>query len=202
MPYNLGKLASIQDRWASAQKYFEKALALDPDFMEAYDGLGLALESLGDRDGAIARYQKAIDLNEARHGHFGAAYVNMSALYNASGDAQKALEFGQRALSANPKSDRAMFQIAAAYRHEGHIDEAIMILNRAIELNPHASAYFYVLATLYKRAGKQQESHQAMASFLKLNDLSTEMEQKRINWFKEEGNQGQWVPPNHADAPN
>ncbi|MBO0800779.1 MAG: tetratricopeptide repeat protein, partial [Blastocatellia bacterium] len=118
MPYNLGKLYSIQDNWAMARKSFERAIALDPEFMEAHDGLGLALESLGDKEGAIAHYQKAIDLNEARHGHFGAAYVNMSALYNAAGDTKKALEFAKRGLAANPKSDRALFQMAKAYKQD------------------------------------------------------------------------------------
>ena len=80
MPYNLGKLFSIQDNWVLARTNFEKALVLDPVYMEAYDGLGFALEALKNIDGGIANYQKAIALNESRHGRFSAAYVNLSAL--------------------------------------------------------------------------------------------------------------------------
>jgi tetratricopeptide (TPR) repeat protein len=202
MPYNLGKLYSIQDNWALAKKSFEQALALDPQFMEAYDGLGLALESLGDKEGAIATYQKAIDLNEAQQRAFGAPYVNMSALYNAAGDAKKALEFAQRGLKANPKSDRALFQMAKAYRRDGKVEEAIDCLNRAIALNPNVSSYFYLLASAYQSIGKMEDSRKAMESFTKLNNLSNELEQKRINWFKEEGNQVQLTQRPVASANN
>ena len=64
--YNLGKLFSMQDNWEPARKAFEAALRIDPAYLEALDGLGFALEALGDDAGAVAKYQEAIALNEAR----------------------------------------------------------------------------------------------------------------------------------------
>ena len=58
--YNLGKLFSIQDNWEPARREFEAALRLDSSYVEALDGLGFALEALGDDQGAIAHYEKAI----------------------------------------------------------------------------------------------------------------------------------------------
>ncbi|HEY3457813.1 MAG TPA: tetratricopeptide repeat protein, partial [Bryobacteraceae bacterium] len=185
MPYNMGKLYSIQDNWALAKQNFERAIAIDPQYMEAYDGLGLALESLGDKAAAVANYQRAIDMNEARHGNFSAPYVNMSALYNASGDSSTALAFAERALKVNSNSDRALYQMAKAHERQGASASAIDSLNRAIAINPRSSAYFYLLATAYRRMGKLEESRGAMASFTKLNNLSNELEQKRLDWFKE-----------------
>ena len=66
--YNLGKLFSIQDNWEPARKAFEAALRIDPSYIEALDALGFALEALGDDAGAIAQYEKAIELNETRGG--------------------------------------------------------------------------------------------------------------------------------------
>jgi tetratricopeptide (TPR) repeat protein len=185
MPYNLGKLYSIQDNWALAKQNFEHALALDPQYMEAFDGLGLALESLGDKDGAIANYQKAIDLNESRHGKFGAPYVNMSALYNAAGDSKTALVFAERGLAANASNDRALFQMAKAQAQQGENDRAVKSLHQAIAINPRASAYFYLLATEYRRIGKVEESRTAMVEFTKLSQLNNDLEQKRLDAFTE-----------------
>ena len=108
--YNLGRLFSVQDNWEPARKAFESALRLDPSYVEALDGLGFALEALGDDAGAIAKYERAIELNAARGGSFSSAHVNLSAYYNRTGDTDKALEHARKAIALDPKSDRAWFQ--------------------------------------------------------------------------------------------
>src|SRR5688500_7070409 len=96
--YNLGKLFSIQDNWEPARKAFEAALRIDPSYLEALDGLGFALEALGDDAGAVAKYQEAIRLNEARGGQFASAHVNLSAYFNRTGDPAKAIEYARKAI--------------------------------------------------------------------------------------------------------
>ncbi len=137
---NLGKLFSIQDNWEPARKAFEQALRLDPSSLEALDGLGFALEALGDDAGAIAHYTKAIALNDERKGTFVAPHVNLSALYNRTGDPDKALQHARRAIELDPKSDRALFQKARADERQGRLEEAVVALNEAIAYNPRASS--------------------------------------------------------------
>jgi tetratricopeptide (TPR) repeat protein len=177
--YNLGKLFSIQDNWEPARKAFEAALGIDPSYLEALDALGFALEALGDDAGALASYEKAIRLNEARQGSFASAHVNLSAYYNRTGDAAKALEYARKALELDPKSDRAWFQKAKADEHEGRLDEAVEALHQAISLNVRASSYYYVLAGLYRRLGKMEESKEALEVFTRLEKESTELDKKR-----------------------
>ena len=50
----------MQDNWEPARTAFEAALRIDPAYVEALDGLGFALEALGDDAAAIAKYQEAI----------------------------------------------------------------------------------------------------------------------------------------------
>ncbi len=185
MPYNLGKLYSIQDNWADAKPQFESAIRLDSSYMEAYDGLGLALESLGDDAGAVANYKRAIQFNEARQGAFVSPYVNMSALSNRTGDRDAAIDYARRGLRVNPNSDRALFQLAKALEYRGELAEAADALNRAIAINARSSSYFYVLATVYRKLGKPEESRQAMQTFAKLDRESNELEQKRRDWVRE-----------------
>ena len=177
--YNLGKLFSIQDNWEPARKEFEAALRTDPKYVEALDALGFALEALSDEAGAVASYEKAIALNEARHGTFASAHVNLSAYYNRTGNPGKALEYARQALDLDPKSDRAWFQKAKADERQGRLDDAVDSVNRAISYSPRSSSYFYVLAGLYRRLGKMEESRKALEAFTRLERETNELDKKR-----------------------
>ncbi len=179
MHYNLGKLFSMQDNWSPARKEFEEAMRIDPSYVEALDALGLAQEALGDNAGAVASYEQAIALNQARNGKFVSAHVNLSAYYNRTGDAQKGLEYASQALELDSKSDRAWFQKAKADESQGRLDDAVDSLNRAISFNTRASSYYYVLSGLYRRLGKTKESQEALEVFTRLDKESNELEKMR-----------------------
>ena len=177
--YNLGKLHSIQDNWEPARRAFEAALRIDPSYLEALDGLGFALEAVGDDAGAVAKYQEAIRLNEARGGQFAAAHVSLSAYYNRTSEPAKAIEYARKALELDPKSDRAWFQKAKADEREGRLEDAVWALNQAIVHNPRASSYYYVLAGVYRELGWTDESRKALEHFKRLDRESAALEKKR-----------------------
>jgi tetratricopeptide (TPR) repeat protein len=177
--YNLGKLHSIQDNYEPARTAFEAALRIDPGYLEALDGLGFALEALGDDAGAIVKYQEAIRLNEERGGKFASAHVNLSAYYNRSGDPGKAIEYARKAIALDPTSDRAFFQKAKADEREGRLKDAVAALNAAISYNPRAASYYYVLAGVYRQLGWTVESRTALEQFKRLEQESAALEKKR-----------------------
>ena len=177
--FNLGKLFSIQDNWEPARKAFEAALRIDPSYIEALDALGFALEALGDDAGAVAAYERAIALNESRHGGFASAHVNLSAYYNRTANAEKALAYAARALELDPKSDRAWFQKTRAEERQGRLNDAVDSVTRAIGLNARASSYYYVLAGLYRQLGRMDESRNALEAFTRLERETTELEKMR-----------------------
>jgi tetratricopeptide (TPR) repeat protein len=187
MHYNLGKLFSMQDNWSAARKEFEEALRIDASYVEDLDALGLALEALGDDAGAVENYEKAIALNQSRKGSFASAHVNLSAYYNRTGDPNKALEYAQKALELDPKSDRAWFQKAKANERQNRLNDAVDSLNRAISFNPRASSYFYVLASLYRRLGRMEESRKALDRFTSLDRETNELEKMRRSVGKPAG---------------
>jgi tetratricopeptide (TPR) repeat protein len=179
MQYNLGKLFSIQDMWPEARRAYAEAVRLDPAYMEAYDGLGFALEAIGEDAAAVVNYQKAAQINDSRKGTFAAPYANLSALYVRGANADAALEFARKAVEVNPKSDRGWFQMAKAHELRGELDAAFDALHRAIAINPSASSYYYVLATVSRRLGKLKESRDAMETFSRLERESNALEEKR-----------------------
>jgi tetratricopeptide (TPR) repeat protein len=179
MRYNLGKLFSIQDNWEPARKQLEAAVGIDPSYVEALDALGLALEALGDDAGAVANYQKAIAISGEQKSNFSSAHVNLSAYYNRTGDADKGLEYANKAIALSAESDRAWFQKAKALERQGRADEAVDALNHAIHFNPRASSYYYVLANLYRRLGKEKDSQEALKEFTRLEKETNDLEKMR-----------------------
>ena len=177
--YDLGKLFSLQDNWIAARKQFEQALRIDPGYIEAIDSLGFAREALGDDAGAVQDYQKAIALNDQRHGNFVAAHVNLSAFYNRTGDPAKALDCAQKALELNSKSDSAWFQKARAEERQGNLKQAADSLNHAVALNPRSSSYYYVLSGIYRRLGNVEQSKKALESFTRLDQENNQLEKMR-----------------------
>ena len=127
----------------------------------------------------VANYQKAIAINDERHGTFTSALVNMSAFYNRTGDPDKALEYARRAIALDPRSDRALFQKARADEHQGRLNDAVGALNQAIAINPKASSYYYVLAGVYRNLGWLDESKKALDSFKRLERESAELDKRR-----------------------
>ena len=177
--YDLGKLFSMIDNWENARKEFEEALRIEPSYIEDLDALGLAQEALGDDASAVASYEKAIALNDERKGSFASAHVNLSAYYNRKAEPEKALEYANKALELNPKSDPAWFQRGKAEEGEGHLNDAVDAVNRAISFNSRASSYYYVLAGLYRRLGKMDESRRALESFTRLDKETNDLEKMR-----------------------
>jgi tetratricopeptide (TPR) repeat protein len=185
--YDLGKLFSLQDNWLAARKQFEDAISLDPDYIEAVDSLGFAQEALGNDADAVQSYQKAIALNEQRQGQFVSAHVNLSAYYNRTGDSAKALDYAQKALALEPKSDAAWFQKARAEERKSQLQAAADSLNHAISLNSRSSSYYYVLSGIYRRLGNLEESKKALDSFTRLDQENSELEKTRRNISKTRG---------------
>ena len=185
--YDLGKLLSLQDNWLAARKQFENAISLDPGYIEAIDALGFAQEALGNDADAVQSYQRAIALNEQRQGKFVSAHVNLSAYYNRTGDSAKALDYAQKALALEPKSDAAWFQKARAEERKGQLQAAADSLNHAITLNSRSSSYYYVLSGIYRRLGNLEESKTALDSFTRLDQENSELEKTRRNISKTRG---------------
>jgi len=104
----------------------------------AYDNRGNAKKNKGDFDGAIADYNRAIELNPQDAG----AYNNRGIAKKNKGDLDGAIADFNRAIELNPRLSEAYNNRGNAKKNKGDLDGAIADYNRAIELNPQdADAY-------------------------------------------------------------
>lgn len=177
--YNLGKVYSAQDDFPAARQAFDEALQLDAEYMEAYNALGFALESMSRDAEAVENYLKAIELSERNGAAFVAPYVNLAAYHNRLNQPAEALKYAARALDIDPRSDLAMFQVAKAHRAEKRWPEAAEALEQATAINARVSRYHYVLGLVYRHLGQNERSREALERFRSLEREALELEAKR-----------------------
>ncbi|ODM52421.1 tetratricopeptide repeat protein [Elizabethkingia meningoseptica] len=107
--YKLANAYQEVQNWGGAASAWSQMASLLQTWEPAYYSLGYALQKNGDADGAIAAYQKYIDVLSAKPAADQAkgkellanSYYNMASL-TVSKDKAKALEYVTKALEANP----------------------------------------------------------------------------------------------------
>ncbi len=125
----LGVAYMNQQKFAEAQKYFEKALAADPKFAIARLNLGIALLSQQKLETARAALEEAARLlpNDPY------AWYNLGLLYKDIGQLQRyddAIAEFQKAIAAFPYHASSEFGVARAYQRKGDLDSARQHLAR------------------------------------------------------------------------
>jgi TolB-like protein/DNA-binding winged helix-turn-helix (wHTH) protein len=153
------------DPMTPARQLFESALALDPQYAEAYAQIGGTYladwffepsrnqgQSL---KRAVAMGQRAIALDEALplpHAILGTVYV-----WNKQHE--QALVAAQRAVILDPNFADGYFHLGTVLYFVGQPNESIKAYEQAIRLDPkHPDLYLHHLAASYRLAGRYQEA--------------------------------------------
>ena len=170
--YFLGRIHYTRNAFPLAKKEFEEAIRLDPTYMKAYDNLGLTMEGMGNDQAALANYEKAFELMKQQGLKSAWPYINVCAMYNRLNKPEQALEYCQKAIELNPKSDQAFFETARAQMAQEKWGDAAKALQRAIEINSRFAKFHYVLGTVYRKMGKRAESAREMVAYQKLSEQS------------------------------
>lgn len=123
--------------------YYERAVAIDPDYAYAYAGLAFAQVSLGSHLGGAAQgdaYRKAraaADRSLALAPDLGMAHQAHAAVLNGvDGDAMAALGELRRGLELNPQYAGAMANLASGLAIVGQLDAAVAMERKAIAADP------------------------------------------------------------------
>ena len=170
--YFLGRTYYTRGVYPLARQEFQTAIQQNPSYMKAYNNLGLTMEILGDNQAAIKDYTTALQLEEEQKLNSEWPYIYLSALYLRQEQPTDALAYAQKALTINPRSDLAYFQMARAYRIQGDWKNAADAVQSAIAINSQTPDFYYVLSLSLRKLGRDTESKQAMATFEKLQKQS------------------------------
>jgi Tfp pilus assembly protein PilF len=159
----LGVAYMNQQKFADAQKYFEKALAADPKFTIARLNLGISLLSQQELEAARQALEEAArELPQDPY-----AWYNLGLAYKDAGEAEKGVVAFRHVTELTPEADGYYF-LGYLESQLQRYDEAIAAFQKALAAYPlHASAEFG-LARAYQRKGDAGSAREHLARFQKI----------------------------------
>ncbi|MGH6980613.1 MAG: hypothetical protein ACREFC_05350, partial [Stellaceae bacterium] len=164
------------DLYARAAADETKAIALKPDYAEAYEGRGNALAHRGYGMQAIDDYTKLIGLKP----NYARAYAERGNVYKEirKNDAHDKAAFDRaiadytKAIALDPKNAENFIQRGDTYEHEKLHDRAIADYTKAIALKPSSTAYMDRSAA-YSAKGDDAKAQADTDKFLALYRAET-----------------------------
>jgi predicted O-linked N-acetylglucosamine transferase (SPINDLY family) len=128
------------ERWPDSQQALERCLALQPQFPEALNNLGLVRKSQGDLVGAKAAFEAALaqtPLNDPANTSFAAeTYANLAQLELDAHQLQAAQQWSAKALALDAQNAKVQFSQGNMLNALGQHDAAASALRLALELQP------------------------------------------------------------------
>src|SRR6185437_1403658 len=118
--YLRAKIYTAQNNAPKALAQLEQAVALRPDFAEAWSDLGLARKAAQDDAGALTAFERAVELNPAD----AVAQYRLGAEYLRARRPGKAVQHLQQAYRLNPEDQSTLNSLQMALRQDGKQAEA------------------------------------------------------------------------------
>ncbi|MGI9263980.1 MAG: tetratricopeptide repeat protein [Gammaproteobacteria bacterium] len=158
------------DSMFGAVDAFQKAIALDPEFAQAYAGLAETYLTIGDYG-----YQSFDELEPLAKAAIDRALIldpDLSEGWTAKGlyldltetdKEDEVLELFERAVALNPSNSRALIELAWSYELANRRDDGERMMLRAYEVDPLSPVVVRALAIAYKAVGDDDRSEEFMA---------------------------------------
>lgn len=128
--YLRAKICSGNRDVASAAAHLEQAVALRPDFAEAWSDLGEARKALLDDAGALAAYQRAVELSPddpVPQTRLGLKLLDLDR-------AHEAVPHLGEAVRLDPKNQSALYALQSALKKDGQTEQADAVRRQLAEL--------------------------------------------------------------------
>jgi|GEM_PF-3193515 len=169
--------------------FFQKAIALDSAFAEAYAQLSIAYSiknhfidpNGGYSEKAFVAATRALSLNPMlAEGHF--AHAHCIWTFENKFPNEAVIKGYKKAIQLNPDLDEAYNQLAVVYAHVGLYQKSIECINKATTLNPNNNFARVDKPSIYWFAGDSSE-------YLRIIDEFKQLPDKLISPYRA----GQWV---------
>jgi TolB-like protein/Tfp pilus assembly protein PilF len=151
---SLGHAYFHEFNWLAAEREFERAIELNPNYVMAHFYYANFLIAVGRVDEAIAeaRCAQALDPVSLPAG------TNLSNMFYHAGRYQEAVEQSLKVLEIDPTFYRAHDDLGRAYEQQGEHQQAIAAFQKALASSGRSSAYLAQLAHAYAVVGKRSEA--------------------------------------------
>jgi tetratricopeptide (TPR) repeat protein len=129
----LGDIKLDREEYEKALSHFQRALEIDPGYVNAWRNIGNANEMLGNKEEAIASFRRAIELEPNTI----SGYIELSGVYAKAHDLPKARAVLEEGIKANPDTTQLHLLLAASYVEENDFERAGEIMDEAEKIDPN-----------------------------------------------------------------
>ncbi|MDA7683925.1 tetratricopeptide repeat protein, partial [bacterium] len=150
----LGNINSALNLSASAIESYQRALDIQPDFVDAQYNIGRNYEISGQFDDALASFKRVLEINSS----YAKAYYSIGVLLKNKNELDGAITNFQEAVKNEPLFFQAHFALGMVYRDRGDLDASIASYHKALEIKPNNAGVYYNLGTALQNQGKLVES--------------------------------------------
>jgi Flp pilus assembly protein TadD len=148
-----------------AQAQLQEAIALRPDFPEAYYNLGYIHIQRQEWDQAEAVLKKAVELR----GDYNEALMALSSVYQRTGRNDEAEALIIQTAESGAGDGRVFFNLGVVRFNDGDSAAAQEAFNKAAELDPSNAEVQYYLGTLAVGQGQVDEAIAHLEKYLEMN---------------------------------
>ncbi|MSU59276.1 MAG: tetratricopeptide repeat protein [Pedosphaera sp.] len=161
----LGGFLGREGKLDEALRYYETALAMQPDYPGGLTGIGNIYEKRGDYEKALSFHDRAL-----LGGPFDPEVVNGRAAVLARLGRFAEAETGfQEALKLRPDYSDAIFNLGSILQRQGRLAEAQGCFEKSIALMPQSTNALFALGTVMMRSQRPADALQSFDRALKLS---------------------------------
>ena len=169
----LGSVHRASWEWAKAEKEYERALEIDPNYPTTYHWYSLLLKETGRSNDAEPVIKRARELDPMSS----VIGINLAELYQSQHKHDVAIEILHKVLELDPSYAGAYEDLGISYVLMGRNAEALQAVDKALELGKRSSVGLGVAGYVYAAAGKRTE---ALAV---IKELETKYSRKEASGF-------------------
>jgi ATP-dependent Clp protease ATP-binding subunit ClpA len=121
-----------QNNMAKAREFYEKALAIEPKYADAWYNLGLVFRKEGEDEQAKIRFEKAIEIEPDHYD----ALTYMGIYHYDRDEFDLAEEFYRKALTANDRAHYVYYDLGLLESRRGNSEKQKEYLEKALSIKP------------------------------------------------------------------
>jgi tetratricopeptide (TPR) repeat protein len=163
--YNIGNEQNEQGEYDNAIRSYYKALELNPEYAEAYSGLGYSYYMKGEIEKAIEYCNRAISINP----NFPRSYLYLGYINYDRANNIEALNYFSKFIELDGNSATAFSYRGILYGRLGRNDLAIRDFNESLRINPNASNDYKNRAICYIQLNEFDKAFEDLNKAIELN---------------------------------
>ncbi|MBR1777085.1 MAG: tetratricopeptide repeat protein [Alphaproteobacteria bacterium] len=163
--HNMGIIYRFDGDFAEAERLFQKAVELRPDFASAYVNLALLARDKGQMDRALSLLDRALQVDSDN----AEAYAQIAVTHRLCDRFEQALEYYEKALSLQAGNPIYWNGMGIAFECLEQLDDAFHAYCRAVELDPGFADAYNNRANVLAKLGRHWQAEEDYKKAVKLD---------------------------------